>query len=110
MRVSDMYNSIKDLLEVNVISEKYNRDLLENTKHRVLGDIAIVYVLNAANRDFDEIMNAVSVSVLNTVSIKQIENDALMNSMTRNQLLSSLWTPKLSQLLELRFRKMRQQV
>lgn len=84
MRVSDMYNSIKDLLEVNVISEKYNRDLLENTKHRVLGDIAIVYVLNAANRDFDEIMNAVSVSVLNTVSIKQIENDALMNSMTRN--------------------------
>ena len=30
MRVSDMYNSIKDLLEVNVISEKYNRDLLEN--------------------------------------------------------------------------------
>lgn len=84
MRVSDMYNSIKDLLEVNVISEKYNRDLLENTKHRVLGDIAIVYVLNAVNRDFDEIMNAVSVSVLNTVSIKQIENDALMNSMTRN--------------------------
>lgn len=84
MRVSDMYNSIKDLLEVNVISEKYNRDLLENTKHRVLGDIAIVYVLNAANRDFDEIMNAVSVSVLNTVSIKQIENDALLNSMTRN--------------------------
>lgn len=84
MRVSDMYNSIKDLLEVNVISEKYNRDLLENTKHRVLGDIAIVYVLNAANRDFDEIMNAVSVSVLNTVSIKQIENDALMNSMIRN--------------------------
>jgi hypothetical protein len=84
MRVSDMYNSIKDLLEVNVISEKYNRDLLEYTKHRVLGDIAIVYVLNAANRDFDEIMNAVSVSVLNTVSIKQIENDALMNSMTRN--------------------------
>lgn len=84
MRVSDMYNSIKDLLEVNVISEKYNRDLLENTKHRVLGDIAIVYVLNAVNRDFDEIMNAVSVPVLNTVSIKQIENDALMNSMTRN--------------------------
>lgn len=36
MRVSDMYNSIKDLLEVNVISEKYNRDLLENTKHIIM--------------------------------------------------------------------------
>lgn len=82
MRVSDMYNSIKDLLEVNVISEKYNRDLLENTKHRVLGDIAIVYFINADNRDLGEVMKAIP--VLNAISIKQIENDALLNSMTRN--------------------------
>lgn len=82
MRVSDMYNSIKDLLEVNVISEKYNRDVLAGTKYRVLGDIAIVYFINADNRDLGEVMKAIP--VLNAISIKQIENDALLNSMTRN--------------------------
>lgn len=82
MRVNDIYDSIKDLLEVNVISEKYNKDLLVGTKYNVLGDIAIVYFINADNRDLGEVMKAVP--VLNAISIKQIENDALLNSMTRN--------------------------
>lgn len=82
MRVNDIYDSIKDLLEVNVISEKYNRDVLAGTKYRVLGDIAIVYFINADNRDLGEVMKAIP--VLNAISIKQIENDALLNSMTRN--------------------------
>lgn len=82
MRVNDIYDSIKDLLEVNVVSEKYNRDLLVGTKYRVLGDIAIVYFINADNRDLGEVMKAVP--VLNAISVKQIENDALLNSMTRN--------------------------
>lgn len=82
MRVNDIYDSIKDLLEVNVISEKYNKDLLVGTKYKVLGDIAIVYFINADNRDLGEVMKAVP--VLNAISIKQIENDALLNSMTRN--------------------------
>lgn len=81
-RVNDIYDSIKDLLEVNVVSEKYNRDLLVGTKYKVLGDIAIVYFINADNRDLGEVMKAVP--VLNAISIKQIENDALLNSMTRN--------------------------
>lgn len=82
MRVNDIYDSIKDLLEVNVVSEKYNRDLLVGTKYKVLGDIAIVYFINADNRDLGEVMKAVP--VLNAISVKQIENDALLNSMTRN--------------------------
>lgn len=52
------------------------------TKYKVLGDIAIVYFINADNRDLGEVMKAVP--VLNAISIKQIENDALLNSMTRN--------------------------
>ena len=47
MNVNNIYDSIKDLLEVNAISEKYNRDVLAGTKYRVLGDIAIVYFINA---------------------------------------------------------------
>lgn len=82
MNVNDIYDSIKDLLEVNAISEKYNRDVLAGTKYRVLGDIAIVYFINADNRDLGEVMKAIP--VLNAISIKQIENDALLNSMTRN--------------------------
>lgn len=82
MNVNNIYDSIKDLLEVNAISEKYNRDVLAGTKYRVLGDIAVVYFLNADNRDLGEVMK--SVPVLNAISIKQIENDALLNSMTRN--------------------------
>lgn len=74
MNVNNIYDSIKDLLEVNAISEKYNRD--------VLGDIAIIYFINADNRDLGEVMKAIP--VLNAISIKQIENDALLNSMTRN--------------------------
>lgn len=82
MNVNNIYDSIKDLLEVNAISEKYNRDVLAGTKYRVLGDIAIVYFINADNRDLGEVMKAIP--VLNAISIKQIENDALLNSMTRN--------------------------
>lgn len=82
MNVNNIYDSIKDLLEVNAISEKYNRDVLAGTKYRVLGDIAVVYFINADNRDLGEVMK--SVPVLNAISIKQIENDALLNSMTRN--------------------------
>lgn len=82
MNVNNIYDSIKDLLEVNAISEKYNRDVLAGTKYRVLGDIAVVYFLNADNRDLGEVMKAIP--VLNAISIKQIENDALLNSMTRN--------------------------
>lgn len=82
MNVNNIYDSIKDLLEVNAISEKYNRDVLAGTKNRVLGDIAIVYFINADNRDLGEVMKAIP--VLNAISIKQIENDALLNSMTRN--------------------------
>ena len=74
MNVNNIYDSIKDLLEVNAISEKYNRDVLAGTKYRVLGDIAIVYFINADK----------AIPVLNAISIKQIENDALLNSMTRN--------------------------
>lgn len=82
MNVNNIYDSIKDLLEVNAMSEKYNRDVLAGTKYRVLGDIAIVYFINADNRDLGEVMKAIP--VLNAISIKQIENDALLNSMTRN--------------------------
>ena len=82
MNVNNIYDSIKDLLEVNAISEKYNRDVLAGTKYRVLGDIAIVYFINADNRDLGEVIKAIP--VLNAISIKQIENDALLNSMTRN--------------------------
>lgn len=82
MNVNNIYDSIKDLLEVNAISEKYNRDVLAGTKYMVLGDIAIVYFINADNRDLGEVMKAIP--VLNAISIKQIENDALLNSMTRN--------------------------
>lgn len=82
MNVNNIYDSIKDLLEVNAISEKYNRDVLAGTKYRVLGDIAIVYFINADSRDLGEVMKAIP--VLNAISIKQIENDALLNSMTRN--------------------------
>lgn len=82
MNVNNIYDSIKDLLEVNAISEKYNRDVLAGTKYRVLGDIAIVYFINADNRDLGEVMKVIP--VLNAISIKQIENDALLNSMTRN--------------------------
>jgi hypothetical protein len=82
MNVNNIYDSIKDLLEVNAISEKYNRDVLAGTKYRVLGDIAIVYFINADNRDLGEVMKAIP--VLNAISIKQIENDALLTSMTRN--------------------------
>ena len=82
MNVNNIYDSTKDLLEVNAISEKYNRDVLAGTKYRVLGDIAIVYFINADNRDLGEVMKAIP--VLNAISIKQIENDALLNSMTRN--------------------------
>lgn len=82
MNVNNIYDSIKDLLEVNAISEKYNRDVLAGTKYRVLGDIAIVYFINADNRDLGEVMKAIP--VLNAISIKHIENDALLNSMTRN--------------------------
>ena len=82
MNVNNIYDSIKDLLEVNAISEKYNRDVLAGTKYRGLGDIAIVYFINADNRDLGEVMKAIP--VLNAISIKQIENDALLNSMTRN--------------------------
>ena len=82
MNVNNIYDSIKDLLEVNAISEKYNRDVLAGTKYRVLGDIAIVYFINADNRELGEVMKAIP--VLNAISIKQIENDALLNSMTRN--------------------------
>ena len=78
MNVNNIYDSIKDLLEVNAISEKYNRDVLAGTKYRVLGDIAIVYFINADNRDLGEVMKAIP--VLNAISIKQIENDALLKS------------------------------
>ena len=36
MNVNNIYDSIKDLLEVNAISEKYNRDVLAGTKYRGL--------------------------------------------------------------------------
>jgi hypothetical protein len=82
MSVNNIYDSIKDLLEVNAISEKYNRDVLAGTKYRVLGDIAIVYFLNATNGDLDKVVKAAP--VLNAISVKQIERDALLNSMIRN--------------------------
>lgn len=82
MIVNNIYDSIKDLLEVNAISEKYNRDVLAGTKYRVLGDIAIVYFLNATNGDLDKVVKAAP--VLNAISVKQIERDALLNSMIRN--------------------------
>ena len=70
MNVNNIYDSIKDLLEVNAISEKYNRDVLAGTKYRVLGDIAIVYFINADNRDLGEVMKAIP--VLNAISLKPI--------------------------------------